>query len=241
MCTLWELCARLFNIYFAFTDQKKKKKKKSLIDGWWNSFDVRGASSFVVAKKLKAFMIKLKGWNKEVFGRVETRKNQALKNMAKWDTIAAVRPLTQIEIDRKTVELEGFKRWVLLEEIMCRQKSRENWLKEGDRNTKFFQKMANFHIKHNEMIGLKINGVWHKEGQDMQQGIVNAFQSLLADLGDWRANVDGLTFSKLEDQEVARLEKPFTEEEVFFALHELNGEKALGLDGYTTAFWHFSW
>ena len=49
------------------------------------------------------------------------------------------------------------------------------------------------------MIGLKIDRVWHREDQDMQQGIVNAFQSLLVDLGDWRANVDGLTFSKLED------------------------------------------
>ena len=101
--------------------------------------------------------------------------------------------------------------------------------------------MANSHIKHNEMTGLKIDEVWYKEGQYMQQGIINAFQSLLVDPRDWRANVDGLTFSKLEDQEVARLEKPFTKKEVFFALHELNGEKAPGLDGHTTAFWHFSW
>ena len=76
------------------------------------------------------------------------------------------------------------------------------------------------------MTGLKIDRLWHREGQDMQQGIVNAFQSLLADPRDWRANVDGLTFLKLEDQEAARLEKPFSKEEVFFILHELNGEKA---------------
>ena len=38
-----------------------------------------------------------------------------------------------------------------------------------------------------------------------------------------------------------RLEKPFSEEEVFFALHELNGEKAPRLNGYTIAFWHFNW
>ena len=27
LCTLWEPCARFFNKYSAFTDQKKKKKK----------------------------------------------------------------------------------------------------------------------------------------------------------------------------------------------------------------------
>ena len=93
---------------------------------------------------------------------------------------------------------------------MWRQKSREIWLKKGDRNTKFFHKMSNSHKKHSEMIGLKIDGVWHMDGQDLQQGIVNIFQSLLTDPGDWRANVEGLIFSKLEDQEAVRLEKPFT-------------------------------
>ena len=219
----------------------KTKGFESFIDGWWKSFDVRGGSSFVVAEKLKVLKIKLKGWNKEVFGRVEMRKNQALKNMTRWDTVGAIRPLTRSKLDRKIVELEEFKRWALLEEIMLRQKSRGNWLKEGDRNTKFFHKMANSHKKHSEMTGLKIDGVWHNEGQDMQQGIVNALQSLLVDLGDWRANVEGLTFSKLEVQEASRLEKPLTEEEVFFAPHELNEEKAPGPDGHTVAFWQFSW
>ena len=45
-----------------------------------------------------------------MFGRIETRKNHALKNMALWDTIGVVRPLTQSELDRKIVELEEFKR-----------------------------------------------------------------------------------------------------------------------------------
>ena len=117
----------------------------------------------------------------------------------------------------------------------------EIWLKEGDRNTKFFHKMAYSYRKHSEMTSLKIDGVWHKEGQDLQLGIVNAFQSLLIDPGDWRANVEGLTFLKLEDQEAARLEKLFMEEEVFVSLHELNGEKETGPNGYTVAFWQFSW
>ena len=31
------------------------------------------------------------------------------------------------------------------------------------------------------------------------------------------------------------------EEEITFALHELNGEKAPSSDGYTAAFWQFNW
>ena len=120
---------------------------------------------------------------------------------------------------------------------MWRQRSREVWLKEGGKNTRFFHKMENSHIKHNNITGLKINGVWFREGHDLQQGIVDAFQTLLTNLGDRRANLKGLVFSKLEEREAVSLELPFTEEEVVSTLRELNGEKAPGSDGYTTAFW----
>ena len=56
----------------------KAEGLKNLIDVWWNGIEIRGASSYVVAEKLKAIKLKLKCWNKEVFSRVEERKNQAL-------------------------------------------------------------------------------------------------------------------------------------------------------------------
>ena len=89
--------------------------------------------------------------------------------------------------------------------------------------------------------GMRFNKVWVKEGGNLQQKIFSAFQILLTDLGDWRANLEGLSFYSLNDQEAAILEEPFLEEEIVGALKDLNGEKALGLDGFTGAFWQFSW
>ena len=89
------------------------------------------------------------------------------------------------------VEVEEFKKWALFEEIMWRQTSREIWLKEGDRNTRFFHKMTNSHKKHNDFTRLKINGVWFREDHDLKQGVVDAFQTLLSGLGNWRANLEG--------------------------------------------------
>ena len=45
----------------------------------------------------------------------------------------------------------------------------------------------------------------------------------------------------LDNNEVERLELPFSKEEVLVALSDLGKDKAPGPDGYTMAFWFFCW
>lgn len=60
-------------------------------------------------------------------------------------------------------------------------------------------------------------------------------------MGDWRPTISELTFASLPTLESQVLEVPFYEEEVFVALSSLKGDEALGLDGFTMAFWQFCW
>ncbi|RVW46812.1 hypothetical protein CK203_075677 [Vitis vinifera] len=53
------------------------------------------------------------------------------------------------EVDARSGANENFKKWALLEKISWRHKSREVWLREGDRNTSFFHKMANAQRRRN--------------------------------------------------------------------------------------------
>lgn len=73
--------------------------------------------------------------------------------------------------------------------------------------------------------------------EEVKLGIVNAFKELLSDLSDWRASVEGLTFSQLNESEASLLEAAFTEAGVLLPLKDLNGGKALDLDNFTLAFW----
>ena len=104
------------------------------------------------------------------------------------------------------VAIEDFRNWALLEETSWRQKSREIWLKEGDRNTSYFHRMANSHRRRIDIFGLKINGVWFIEQDELRQGIVNAYKTLFSDSNEWRVSLEGLDFSRL--MELKKWQRP---------------------------------
>ncbi|KAL6342305.1 hypothetical protein AAG906_007519 [Vitis piasezkii] len=203
---------------------------KDLLKSWWEGDSFSGSSSFILAEKLKVLKAKLKEWNRDIFGRVEYRKDLALEQVEFWDAKEKISRLSLEELEARKEAREEYKKWVLLEEITWRQKSREVWLKEGDRNTGFFHKMANAHRRRNNVDKIRINGVWLTEENGIKEGIVNAFRSLLSNPGDWRPS----------HMDACALEMPFTEDEVFDALLGCNGDKASGLDGFSMVFWYLN-
>ena len=88
---------------------------------------------------------------------------------------------------------------------------------------------------------IKINGSWIVEEREIQEAVVSTFQHLLSNPDGWSPSLDGLVFNKLEGEEAARLEEPFSVKEVVSTLFDLSGEKALRLDGYSLAFCQSSW
>ncbi|RVW23944.1 LINE-1 retrotransposable element ORF2 protein [Vitis vinifera] len=101
--------------------------------------------------------------------------------------------------------------------------------------------MVAAHRRFNHMDRIKINGVWLTEEKDVSEGVVNAFQHLLTENSDWKADIERLQLEQLNQQEAENLEYPFSEEEIHSALMEMNGDKAPGPDGFTMAFWQRCW
>ncbi|RVW46561.1 LINE-1 reverse transcriptase-like [Vitis vinifera] len=214
---------------------------KDLLREWWQGTVVSGKASFRLASKLKVLKQKIKEWNREVFGRLEVNKNLALQQVEFWDRVESERSLSVSETEMKKEAKETFKKWVLLEETHWRQVSRESWLKEGDKNTGFFHRMANAHRRNNSLDKIKINGVWRVEEQEVREGIVQNFQQLLTEEPSWKADIEGLHLPSLNSCEAEGLEVPFTVEEIHSALLDMNGDKAPGPDGFTGAFWQTCW
>ena len=59
---------------------------KEILKGWWQGLNFHGSFSFTLAAKLKALKGILKAWNKDVFGRVEFKK-EALHRVSLWDDL----------------------------------------------------------------------------------------------------------------------------------------------------------
>ena len=132
-------------------------------------------------------------------------------------------------------DLEEYKKCVLMEETFCRQKSRETWLKEGDKNTKFFHKTTNAKTKKNFLSKVNINGDSLASGEDMKDGVCRAYRTLLLETEDWRTRMGNFQFRVLGIERARSLEESFSEKEIFEALCSLSGDKAPGSDGFTMA------
>ncbi|RVW32661.1 Transposon TX1 uncharacterized 149 kDa protein [Vitis vinifera] len=159
--------------------------------------------------KEEGFKELLKGW-----WQVGVNLRMALDKVSFWDDQERHRALNEQELEARKEARAEFKKWAIMEEISWRQKSKETWLKEGDKNT---------------------------EDQEIQRGVVRAYQDLLSDPGGWHPSMSSLEFDRIGSEEAARLEEMFSMEEVYLALSELNGDKAPGPDGFPIAFWQFCW
>ena len=70
-------------------------------------------------------------------------KKMALNEVEAWDNLGIERGLTLEESEAKEGK-ESYKKWVILEETHWRQKSRELWLRVGDKKYWFLPSYGEF-------------------------------------------------------------------------------------------------
>ena len=123
-----------------------------------------------------------------------------------------------------------------LEEITWRQKSRATWLSEGDKNTRFFHRVANSNRRFNSIDRLFIDGVQITDQAAIGEELVQFYSTLFSDEAVRRPLLDGLPFSSIDEEDKVTLDRPFTEDEVWGVVNGMAGDKAPGPDGFSMAF-----
>jgi len=141
---------------------------KGLVDSWWSEFVVEGCPDYKLSMKLKLLKQKLKEWSKQIGGELGTKKNKLLSELGDIDLAQDSRLLTEDELMVRATILVELEELAKIEESRWRQKSRILWLKQGDNNTRFFQRMATAHKRYNNIDRLIISGEEVKEPEDIK-------------------------------------------------------------------------
>ena len=157
------------------------------------------------------------------------------KDLSKFENIEEIRGLTEEKQDLERIwgELEKAS---LLEEICWRKKSRVLCIREEDRNTKFFHRIANFHRRFNSIDRLMVDGELSLDSKVIAECISRFYRQLYSEDVVNRPVLDDVEFSRIPEENAIWLDRPFDEDEVYRVIHGFNGDKTPSPNGFSMAF-----
>ena len=108
-------------------------------------------------QQLKNLKQRIKEWNKLEFGNIIQAKKQLQERMKQTQQLMITSGPTQELVEEEASLMVQIATREKQEEILWRQKSRVLWLKEGEKNLKFFHNSMIQQRHHNRIISLRDN------------------------------------------------------------------------------------
>jgi len=215
---------------------------ENIIESSWN-IPVVGCPMFVLSKKLKNLKLVLKEWNKETFGNVQdnVRKAEDALNQIQMQIVSlgySDALSNQEKIAQTNLDLA-----LQMEEVFWKGKSRVKWHAEGDRNTKYFHRVAKMKNSTKLISSLRHDNTIITDQEQIADHIVNHYTNLFS------------SFSVLQDSSLIQNSIPQlvteqannlltmipSEEEIYNVVINLNRDSAPGPDGFGAFFYHTYW
>jgi hypothetical protein len=180
----------------------------------------------------------LQKWSSENFGNVTKRIVGLRKEIERPEWNDPVQNRDHILEAKRELEEIFYQ-----EEMLWLQRSCITWLREGDRNTKYFHRKAMWRAKKNRIKRLlRENGSWCTDETEMRGMAASYFESLfLKDDAIVPDEVVDLFEPKITNDMNFELCKPFSEEEISDAMFQIGPLKASGPDGLPDRFFQRNW
>lgn len=147
----------------------------NLLHDAWNQAEIECQTLMQLCMKLKLIKTDLKLLNRENYSNIQERgrETNSLLQIAQVQALQVPTPITF------QVERDLHQRWNFLceiEELYFRQKSRINWLKEGDLNTTYFHRICQTRACYNAIRAFMLHGdIWITDPQEMSGHAVGHF------------------------------------------------------------------
>jgi mannosylglycoprotein endo-beta-mannosidase len=185
--------------------------------------------------KMRAMCKYLSGWAGHVSGILEKEKSRLSSIIDDLEALAELRPLSPQEIELKSQSNAQIAGLLHEEELKWYQRSKAQFILEGDSNTRYFHGIAN------QDIGKKhIHSLVQDEGlieghEQLKPYITNYYKGLFGPPGESSFSLDETRtddIPQMSMEENGLLTAPYSEEEVQKAIFQMEHNKAPGPDGF---------
>ncbi|GAU10511.1 hypothetical protein TSUD_420810, partial [Trifolium subterraneum] len=161
--------------------------------------------------------------------------------MVELDLLAENRELDameEAEIRSLPVNLISFSKF---QASMQWQKSRVNWLREGDANTKYFHGIMSSRRRHNSIVSLSADGNTIDSVADVRKVVFDHFSNHFRKVSRGSVDIGGLNFKTISELDREGLIKPFLLDEIKAAVWDCDSYKSPGPDGINIGFFKDFW
>ena len=138
-----------------------------------------GTAMYSFSKRLQHVKYKLKRWNKQCFGYLHVQKAAAQTKLDQITRRIRDHGLNFELSEDESLAFKNLEEWEFREEIFWKQKSRIDWLQEGDRNTAFFHNSVKARRFGNTLSSLVLtDGTQISSCEGISRAAVNYFSDL---------------------------------------------------------------
>nr|XP_016460478.1 PREDICTED: uncharacterized protein LOC107783960 [Nicotiana tabacum] len=228
---------KYFNMWSMDPDFKDKVAES------WNK-EINGTKMYQIVGKVNRLKRVLKQLNRTKFSNIEGKEEQAKKDLEECQQHTQQNPLNQGLIEREQQLASRYRRNKKASDQFLRKKSKVQWLKQSDKNNKYFHSYMKERRNANRILSIKAKGNRVTNVEEIVEVFVEFYSNLLGSTTDKREHVysplvrEGKIVTEGQRQ---FLTEEFTEKEVKQALWKIDGEKAPGPDGYRSKFFKDSW
>ena len=208
----------------------------------WNSVNAeyKMKSIWLKLKKVKHALKQLHKPQSQAYCKIE----ELRKKLANVQALTDINSNSNLQQEEKDCE-EKLRYWSQIEESIPRQKSRIDWLTQGDSNSKFFFAAMKARKAKNKIAQIQNDqGETLTKAEEIQGEVVGFFKGLLGKSSNEIPGIDIQLMRRgkqLSRQACDALTTRVTTEEIDAALFSIDDGKAHGIDGFNSLFFKRCW